>query len=112
MEIFQKAWGCLYSIPTSRFLRLSGFQYIVSDGYTVSLPEQSAVLRILEKIRTLGANAYKIGSDHQHINRLIAWYSKYTVQITVPKEDENRVALSDHIIRAYISHCWNCKNCN
>ena len=28
-----------------------------------------------------------------------------------PKTEETRVAESDHIIRAYISHCWNCKNC-
>ena len=100
----------LYRLPGSYGCLVFNISYPMDTP--VSLPEQSAVLRILEKIRTLGANAYKIGSDHQHINRLVVWYSKYTVQITVPKEDENRVALSDHIIRAYISHCWNCKNCN
>ena len=100
----------LYRLPGSYGCLVFNISYPMDTP--VSLPEQSAVLRILEKIRTLGANAYKIGSDRQHINRLVVWYSKYTVQITVPKEDENRVALSDHIIRAYISHCWNCKNCN
>lgn len=100
----------LYRLPGSYGCLVFNKEYPVDTE--VSLPEQEEILRILDKIRTLGANAYKVGSDHEHINRLIAWFSKYTVEKSVSDEEENRVALSDHIIRAYISQCWNCKNCN
>ncbi len=100
----------LYRLPGSYGCLVFNTSYPMDTS--VSLPEQSQILRILDKIRTLGANAYKVGSDHKHINRLIAWYSKYAVQTEVPEKAENRVALSAPIYnRAYFSHCWNCKNC-
>ncbi len=100
----------LYRLPGSYGCLVFNTSYPMDTP--VSLPEQSQILRILDKIRTLGANAYKVGNDHKHINRLIAWYSKYAVQILFPEQKENRVALSAPIYnRAYFSHCWNCKNC-
>ena len=87
---------------------------IFNKGYLtdteVSLPEQKMILHILGKIRTLGANTYKRGNDHQHLNRLVELYSRYVVAQLPYEETENRVALFDRIIRAYISLCWNCKN--
>lgn len=54
-------------------------------------------------------------SDHEHLNRLVTWYSR---RLTSPDADEsygnepeNRVALSAPIIRAYLSPCRSCKNC-
>jgi len=97
----------LYCLPGSYGCLVFNIAYPMDTP--VSLPEQSEVRRVLEKIRTLGADAYKTGSDHEHINRLVAWYSKYVLQ---PKQQENRVALSHHIIRAYFSQRWNWKNCS
>ena len=77
----------------------------------VSLPEQAEFLRILDEIRIWGANTHKVGSDNEHINRLVAWYSRNAVEKSIGNVEENRVALSDSIIRAYFSPCWNCKNC-
>ena len=77
----------------------------------VSLPSSAEVLRILDRIRIWGANTHKVGSDNEHINRLIAWYSRNAVEKSVGNVEKNRVALSPPIIRAYFSPCWNCKNC-
>lgn len=77
----------------------------------VSLPEQAEFLRILDEIRIWGANTHKVGSDNEHINRLVAWYSRNAVEKSIGNVEENRVALSGSIIRAYFSPCWNCKNC-
>ena len=77
----------------------------------VSLPGQEEILRILDEIRIRGANTHKVGSDNEHINRLVAWYRRNAVEKSVSTVEENRVALSDSIIRAYFSPCWNCKNC-
>ncbi|MFR8669717.1 MAG: hypothetical protein ACLVD7_06590 [[Clostridium] leptum] len=100
----------LYRLPGSYGCLVFNKSYPVDMD--VSLPEQDAVLRILDKIRTFGASAYKTCSDHEHINRLVAWYSKYAVVECGTDENKNRVAVSDHIIRAYFSQCWNCKNCS
>ena len=55
---------------------------------------------------------YKNCTDHEHINQLVSWYSKKFIQkSSEEKPDENRVALSYHIIRAYFSHCKNCNKC-
>lgn len=77
----------------------------------VSLPTDAEIMRILDEIRISGANTQRNTSDHEHINKLVAWYSKKITRDFAPKTEETRVAESDHIIRAYISHCWNCKNC-
>ena len=68
------------------------------------------IMRVLDEIRTYAVNTAKRETDHQHINRLVAWYSKRVVDSLWQDEDENRVAQSNHIIRAYFSQCWSCKN--
>lgn len=101
--------------------RLSGsygcliFNKLYPTGTEVSLPAQAEIVRILDEIRILGRNVQKKGSDHEHINRLIAWYSRRLTGAAgtdaQQAEDKNRVALSDPYIRAYFSLCRNCKNC-
>ncbi len=63
------------------------------------MPSQAEIVRILDEIRILGRNVQKKGSDHEHINSLIAWYSRRLTGAAgsdaQQSEDENRVALSD-----------------
>ena len=72
--------------------------------------------RKTEKLAGPGANAHKKGTDHEHINRLIAWYGKKLMEKNAGNESgneaESRVAHFDPITRAYLSHCKNCENCN
>lgn len=79
------------------------------------MPTQEKIVSILDEIRILGANTQKKGSDHEQLNRLVAWYSKkltvYDAEEVQENEPESRVALLDHIIRAYFSPCRSCKNC-
>lgn len=79
------------------------------------MPQQEKVARIIEEVRICGVNARRTGSDHDHLNKLIAWYSKQVVgllfTIEVDSASKNRVAHFGPIYRAYLSHCWNCKKC-
>ena len=72
----------------------------------VSLPTQEEVVRILEKIRIWGRNTHKSGSDHDHLNKLVAWYSRRLTSADTAVDEmaestgENGVAPSAPIIRA------------
>ena len=99
----------LYRLPGSYGCLVFNKSYPMDTE--VSLPEQAEFLRILDEIRIWGANTHKVGSDNEHINRLVAWYSRNAVEKSIGNVEENRVALSGSIIRAYFSPCWNCKNC-
>ena len=103
----------LYRLPGSYGCLI--FNKLYPCDTEVSLPTQAEIVRILDEIRIFTANTQKCGSDHDNLNRSIAWYSKNHVPQTqnqsCDKADENRVALSAPILRAYISQCWNCKNC-
>lgn len=99
----------LYRLPGSFGCLIFNKRYPADT--LVSLPEQSAVLQILSKIRALGADTNKRGTDHQHLNKLVALYSRYIAAQLLSEEAEDRVALFDCITRAYISLCWSCKNC-
>ena len=68
-------------------------------------------MRILEEIRIYGQNTHKQTSDHEHINKLICWYSKNICQAKADEPQNNRVAESAYILRAYISPCRNCSIC-
>ena len=76
------------------------------------IPNDEQIIHFLNKIRIWGENAQKRGSDHEHLNRIIAWYSRRFLESEAAKEPENRVAFLTPIIRAYLSHCRNCKNCD
>ena len=99
----------LYRLPGSFGCLIYNKHYPINKE--VSLPTENEIIRILNKIRILGTNTYKTTRDHEHINKLVAWYSKRITQEIVSNISENRVADFSPIIRAYISHCWNCKNC-
>ena len=104
----------LHKLPGSFGCLIFNTMYPTGTEFTV--PTQTEVARILGEIRILGENTHLSGSDNHRINRMIAWYSKklYADEAQpVPSEDEDgRVADSAPIIRAYLSQCWNCKNCN
>ena len=103
----------LYRLPGSYGCLV--FNKLYPVGTEVSLPTQAEVMRILEEIRIMGENTHKLGSDHEHLNKLVAWYSRKITGLEAEVEDsdvENGVALFDPIIRAYLSPCRNCKNCD
>ena len=110
-EFFKKHGDvfALYRLPGSYGCLVFNKSYPMDTE--VSLPKQTEILRILGEIRIWGANTHKVGSDNDHINRLVTWYSRNAVEKSNDNVEENRVALSDSIIRAYFSPCWNCKNC-
>ena len=79
------------------------------------MPTQEDIISILDKIRIMGANTQKKGSDHEQLNRIVTWYSRKLTgamaEETHQNEPEGGVALSGPIIRAYLSPCRSCKNC-
>lgn len=75
------------------------------------MPTYEKIVSILEEIRILSANTQKAPSEVKHINKIVAWYSKQIIYKIIESAPENRVALFSPIIRAYLSHCWYCKNC-
>ena len=86
----------------------------------VSLPEQEEIMKTVGQIRELSADVLKKGSEHEHLSRMVAWYSRKLTCELVEMEDESedepgkksRIAHSDTIIYTYLSLCRNCKNCN
>lgn len=103
----------LYRLPGSYGCLV--FNKLYPTGTAVSLPDQEEIERILDKIRILGANVQKVGSDHEHLNTLVTWYSR---RLTKPEPGneiadmgESRIALLNPIIYTYFSLCRNCKNC-
>jgi len=91
------------------------FNTLYPTGTEIAVPTQTEIIRILDEIRIQGENTHFAGSDNCRINRMITWYSKRLYADGIPAailpEDENgRVADLTHIIHAYISQCWNCKN--
>ena len=104
----------LYRLPGSYGCLIFHKQY--PTGAEVSLPDSAAVMRMLEKIRIQGKDAHICGTDHERLNKMVLWYSREITKAFLPSGDVNseksRVALSTPITRAYISLCWNCKNCD
>ena len=108
---FFKKYGdvfALYRLPGSYGCLVFNKIYPVCEE-TV-LPTQDKIMRILEEIRILAKGKRKEASDHAHINKMVAWYSKNVIETILSEPEETRVALSPHIIRAYFSHCRNCKS--
>ena len=103
----------LYRLPGSFGCLV--FNKLYPTDAAVSLPSYEEVMRILDEIRICAVNACKHGSDHEHMSRMVAWFSRRVLEslgmIRSSESPENRVALSAPIIRAYFSLCWNCKNC-
>lgn len=103
----------LYRLPGSYGCLV--FNKLYPSDAEVSLPSQDEIMRILNEIRTKSANVQRKGSEHEHLNRMITWYSRQLTSRFQEAEDDSdvssRVALLDPILRAYLSLCRNCKNC-
>lgn len=103
----------LYRLPGSYGCLI--FNKLYPTDTEVSLPSQEEVVRIFNEIRIYSANTHRRGADHEHLSRMVAWYSKRVLEgqgAIMPSDgSESRVALSDPIYRAYLSLCRNCKNC-
>ena len=88
-------------------------------------PTEELVMEVLELIRRSARNTRTRGTDHERLNRYVAWKSRRVIQALrdgivqnqhndqTPSEEvsEARVALSALITRAYISQGRNCKIC-
>ena len=99
----------LYRLPGSYGCLI--FNKYYPTNKMISEPTNEKIADVLNEIRKLGANANKFGNDHQHINKLITWYSRKLTEKSSEKPYKNRVAHFAPIIRAYISPCKNCENC-
>ena len=104
----------LYRLPGSYGCLI--FNSLYPTGTEVSLPTHEKVVCILDEIRIYAANASKHGSEHEHMSRMVTWFSKRLLEDHArndqAKPQESRVALLGPIYRAYLSQCRNCKNCN
>jgi len=104
----------LYRLPGSYGCLV--FNRLYPTGAEVSLPTCEEVVRILDEIRICAANVTKCGSEHEHMSRMVAWFSKRILEdharIDSIDPQKNRVALLRPIYRAYLSQCRNCKSCN
>lgn len=98
----------LYRLPGSYGCLI--FNDLYPTDTEVTLPTQEMIIRILDEMRIYSVSTHKKMSDNANINRIIAWYSRRIVDKYYSNEEKNRVALSPHIIRAYFSQCWSCKN--
>ena len=114
---FMKKHGdvfALYRLPGSYGCLI--FNSLYPTGTEVSLPSHEEVVRILDEIRIYAADASKRGSEHEHMSRMVTWFSKRVLEehtrADADASQENRVALLGPIYRAYLSLCRNCKNCN
>jgi len=103
----------LYRLPSSYGCLV--FNKLYPIGIDVQLPEHAEVVSIMTDILTHNTCKYKEGSENNRLNHLIAWYSKRVIEArrdsSAQVEPEKRVAHSDPLTRAYISHGWNCKHC-
>lgn len=113
---FSKAWDvfALYRLPGAYGCLV--FNKLYPTGTEVSLLTHAEIERIIEEMRIQAGNAHIAGSENRRLNKLILWYSrKIAPQGAFSEADtleQNRVALSAPIIRAYLSQCWNCENCS
>ncbi len=102
----------LYRLPGNYGCVL--YNKLYPTGYEWLNPTEESVLTVFEAIRKFSCRTSKEETTRAYLNRLVAWYSRRlyeNVQREVQESDENRVALSLPIIRAYLSQCQNCKNC-
>ena len=103
----------LYRLPSSYGCLIFNTQY--PTGAEIMLPSQEEVVSILTEILISGNYKYKENSENTKLNHMIAWHSEKVINARQAEsallEEKGRVAPSAPIIRAYISHGWNCKHC-
>ena len=113
---FFKKHGDVFSLcrlPSSYGCLIFNTQY--PTGAEIMLPSQEEVVSILTEILISGNYKYKENSENTKLNHMIAWHSAKVINARQAEsallEEEGRVAPFAPIIRAYISHGWNCKHC-
>ena len=78
-----------------------------------SLPTEETIEGILTAVRDYAKNRRSIGSQREHMSRMVVYYSRrYLLSAgLLPHSDrqKGRVALFSSLYRAYISLCWNWK---
>lgn len=92
-----------------RLVRLNGsygclvFNTLYPTGTEFTMPTQEQIVRIIAEVRFLGANVYRTGSDHDHLNRL----GRMVQQKSCPRSFRDRsgrgVRKSRCTFRPYIS---------
>ena len=89
------AYGCLI------------FNRLFPRGSAGEIPTGEEIANVIERLRSVSGWTERYGTDNEHINRMVAYQSRKLI------DEESRVALSTDIIKyAYLSPCWDCKNCN
>ena len=113
---FFKKHGDVFSLcrlPSSYGCLIFNTQY--PTGAEIMLPSQEEVVSILAEILISGNYKYKENSENTKLNHMIAWHSAKVINTRQVEsallEEKGRVAPFAPIIRAYISHGWNCKHC-
>ncbi len=91
------------------------FNSLYPTGSENQVPETAEIMRILDEIRICAKNTHKAGSENDRLNQAVAWHSRKVIihrrEQSAQTSPESRVALSDPLTRAYLSHGWNCKHC-
>lgn len=115
-----KVWRFFKKTKTFILQKLPGsfgsliFNNLYPTECNFEVPSLEKIKRILSKIRIYSDNTHLVGTDNYRINRFITWFSKKiqsdNLKKSSPSLSENRVAVSNHILRAYFSLCRNCKN--
>ena len=100
----------LHKLPGSFGCLVFNMHY--PTGTDFQAPTSDEIIRILNGIRISGGNTHFSTLNHERLNKLIAWCSKNLLPQTQSEAPaaaaENRVS----VFPTYISHCWNCKNCD
>ncbi len=107
---FFKKYGDVFSLY--RLPRACGcliINKLYPTGYDWVEPTNEDIADVLKKLKRASCWMEKYGSDNEHINRLVAYYSRRTE----PKKSSVSLLNTDSLYirrRAYLSLCRNCKN--
>ena len=103
----------LHRLPSSYGCLIFNMQY--PSGTLNTLPTQEEIMSIVSEILISGNYTYTENSENTKINHMVAWHSSKVIARRQAEsallEEKNRVAPFRPIIRAYLSHGWNCKHC-
>lgn len=103
----------LYRLPGNYGCVL--FNKLYPTGAVGLFPTQKEVEWVFAELRSFSKCTTEKESTRANLNQLVAWYSMRVTEkmrsTATVAYDENRVASFAPIIRAYLSHCRNCKNC-
>ena len=103
----------LYRLPGNYGCVL--FNKLYPTGAEGLFPTQKEVEWVFTELRSFSQCTTEKGSTRANLNQLVAWYSMRVTEkmrsTGAVAYDKNRVASFAPIIRAYLSYCRNCKNC-